>query len=344
MTSDESIFDLYFEYIAQEGEMTQKVFLERKGLYSNSNRARFSTCHIAANPEWQAMAKEFRSDSSEPIKLKSLRQRDLLECALQIYDRKNKSPATKPRKKRLANEDAVDELSNTQEKGGFNGRKPKKVRLTNFLAAKTNKENYPDEGDLMDLSEVGDSILAMVTVVNEAHSRFEKLTKLLAKERKARKKVSREARLLGIQLEVTSESLEEERNKNVLLKKENKMLRGELFRPSVNKQKSLQRSNIKTTKKVKRAHAVDKTATDSIQDALDNVRAVAQSEERERSGLQRQLQKAKVRHNGSKTPSSGTKVRGVFQETRLMELLEAATAANNLVSMQGDQQPTGQTA
>ena len=98
MTSDESIFDLYFEYMAQEGEMTQKVFLERKGLYSNSNRARFSTCHIAANPEWQAMAKEFRSDSSEPIKLKSLRQRDLLECALQIYDRKNKSPATKPRK------------------------------------------------------------------------------------------------------------------------------------------------------------------------------------------------------------------------------------------------------
>ena len=122
------------------------------------------------------------------------------------------------------------------------------------------------------------------------------------------------------------------------------MLRGELLRPSVNKQKSLQRSNIKTTKKVERAHAVE-AATDSIQDALDNVRAVAQSEERERSGLQKQLQKAKVRHDGSKTLSSGTKVRGVFQETRrLMELLEAATAANNLVSMQGDHQPTGQTA
>ena len=223
--------------------MTQKEFLERKGLYSNSNRARFSTCHIAANPKWQAMAKQFRSDSFEPIKLKSHRQRDLLECALQIYDRQTKSPATKPRKKRLANEDAVDALSNTQGKGGFNGRKPKKVRLTNFLAcpAKMNKDDSPDEGDLMDLSEVGDSVLAMVTVVNEAHSRFEKLTKLLAKERKARKKVFREARLLEIQLEATSESLEEERNKNVLLKKENKMLRGELFRPSVNKQKSLQR-------------------------------------------------------------------------------------------------------
>ena len=126
MTSDESIFDLYFEYMAQEGEMTQKVFLERKGLYSNSNRARFSTCHIAANPEWQAMAKEFRSNSFEPIKLKGRRQRDLLECALQIYDRKNKSPATKPRKKRLANEDAVDELSEAQEKVVSTGGSPRR--------------------------------------------------------------------------------------------------------------------------------------------------------------------------------------------------------------------------
>ena len=88
---------------------------------------------------------------------------------------------------------------------------------------------------LMDLKEVGDSMLSMAKILKESQTRFDEMSKSLTKERKVRKKMSRKARILEIQLEEASDSIEEERSRSLRLFKENKRLRDEFSTsPAIN--------------------------------------------------------------------------------------------------------------
>ena len=97
--------------------------------------------------------------------------------------------------------------------------------------------------------------------MTQVQSHFDKVSKLLVKERKARKKLSKETKALNEQLEEASESLEEaseslkeERRRGLRLLKENKRLRDEVSRrPDKDAAESL-RDQSKENKRLKRAN------------------------------------------------------------------------------------------
>ena len=307
--SAEQFIDRAIEFEARNDDIGPCEFLKTIGLIKTkadqkSIPCRFSHWRTAATPEWQAKAKKARQNGSIPNDdAEKGYSKRLFNCALRIYDRKQeRTEAKAPKKKRLT----IVESSDSEEEEATETKTPKKKRLTGIEArilesqAKSQEKDPASEQTLMTLSEVGASMTSMANVLSQAQSHFDKVSKLLVKERKARKKLSKETKTLEEQLEEASESLEEERSRSLRLLQENKRLRDELSRRPDNggslqdqskANKRLKRANQQLKRELKTAmdlyeestkkpKVVDTTTLD-VQTALDQARLAVQQQEQQ---------------------------------------------------------------
>ena len=304
--------------------------MRSKGLSDDTaERSRFSVFCTALKPEWQAKVEKARCegfDSTYPAGVESQYQKKIFSAAKQIYDIKNgieiriherkreEAEAKSSKMKRLT----IVESSDSEEEEVTEAKTPKKIGLTRVEArilevqAKSQEKDPDSEQALAELHEVGTSMMNMANVLTQVQSHFDKVSKLLVKERKARKKLSKETKALNEQLEKASESLEEQRRRGLRLLQENKRLRDEVSRRSDKDSESL-RDQSKENKRLKRANeqlkrnlriamdlneesrkkpkTVDNTTLD-VQTALDQARLAAQEQESTTSNVKQEKDQA----------------------------------------------------